>query len=238
MGQNDVTDHGTYKMTFWQTLPTHRLLADYSLWSADLANLATSIAHVEPYADLYHLDVADAHFVPGLLFFPDLVAALRPLTRKPFHVHLMTDQPQQLVDDFAAAGADLLTIHAENRDVAATLARIKAAGKRAGLAVQLDTPLAAIESHLPQLDLVVMMGTRLGIKGVGLDERACARITEAKALIAHHGLATQIKVSADGGIREQTVPLLRRAGADLITPGSLVFKSHNLEQTTSWLHRL
>ncbi len=90
----------------------------------------------------------------------------------------------------------------------------------------------------PQLDLVVMMGTLLGIKGVGLDERACARITEAKALIAHHGLAAQVKVSADGGIREQTVPLLRAAGADLITPGSLVFKSHDLEATTSWLHSL
>ena len=225
-------------MTFWQTLPTHRLLADYSLWSADLANLATSIAQTDPYADLYHLDVADAHFVPGLLFFPDLVAALRPLTRKPFHIHLMTDQPQRLIDDFAAAGADLLTIHAENKDAAATLAQIKAAGKRAGLAVQLDTPLAAIEAYLPQLDLVVMMGTLLGIKGVGLDERACDRITAAKALIAHHGLAAQVKVSADGGIREQTVPLLRAAGADLITPGSLVFKSRDLAQTTSWLHNL
>ncbi len=225
-------------MTFWQTLPTHRLLADYSLWSADLANLATSIAQTEPYADLYHLDVADAHFVPGLLFFPDLVAALRPLTRKPFHIHLMSDQPQRLIDDFAAAGADLITIHAENRAVAAVLAQIKAAGKQAGLAVQLDTPLAVIAPHLAQLDLVVMMGTLLGIKGVGLDERACARITEAKALIAHQGLAAQIKVSADGGIREQTVPLLRRAGADLITPGSLVFKSHDLQATTNWLHNL
>ena len=150
----------------------------------------------------------------------------------------MTDQPQRLIDDFAAAGADLLTIHAENRDVAAALAQIKGAGKQAGLALQLETPLAALEPYLPQLDLVVMMGTLLGIKGVGLDERACDRITAAKALITQHGLAAQIKISADGGIREQTVPLLRAAGADLITPGSLVFKSRDLQATTSWLHNL
>lgn len=225
-------------MSFWQTLPTHRLLADYSLWSADLANLAASIAQTAPYADLYHLDVADAHFVPGLLFFPDLVAALRGLTTKPFHVHLMTAQPQQLIDDFATAGADLITIHAENAAVAPTLAQIKRAGKRAGLAVQLDTPIAAIEPYLDQLDLVVMMGTRLGIKGVGLDDRAYGRISQVKALIADRGRSDQVKVAADGGIREQTVPSLRAAGADLITPGSLVFKSTDLAQTTRWLHSL
>jgi len=225
-------------MSFWQTLPTQRLLADYSLWSANLANLAASIAQTEPYADLYHLDVADAHFVPGLLFFPDLVAALRPLTSKPFHVHLMTAQPQRLIDDFAAAGADLITIHAENAAVGPTLNQIKATGKRAGLAVQLDTPVTAILPHVEQLDLVVMMGTRLGIKGVGLDERACDRINQVKALLAERGLTAQIKVAADGGIREQTVPLLRAAGADLITPGSLVFKSTDLAQTTRWLHTL
>ncbi|MGE5222074.1 MAG: D-allulose-6-phosphate 3-epimerase, partial [Omnitrophica WOR_2 bacterium] len=94
--------------------PGERLLADASLWSADFTRLGDEIRRVDGYADLYHFDVSDAHFVPGLLFFPDLVAALRPLTRKPFHVHLMADNPLSLIDDFVNAGADRITIHYGN----------------------------------------------------------------------------------------------------------------------------
>jgi hypothetical protein len=86
----------------WQNLPRTRLLADVSLWSADLANLAAAIERIEPFADSFHFDISDARFSPSLLFFPDLVRALRPLTKRPFHIHLMVDRPTALIEDFVA----------------------------------------------------------------------------------------------------------------------------------------
>ncbi|WP_343416903.1 ribulose-phosphate 3-epimerase [Candidatus Flexifilum breve] len=225
-------------MSRLQALPTGRLLADYSLWSADLANLANDVRRTEPFADVYHLDVADGQFVPSLLFFPDLVSALRPLTPKPFHVHLMTLNPARLIDDFAEAGADVITVHLENPELPAALEQIRARGLSAGIAIQLETPVEAVLPYLDQIEVIVMMGTKLGIKGVGLADEACPRITALSRLLTARGLRDKIKISADGGIREQTVPRLRAAGADMITPGSLAFKSPNLFETTLWLHAL
>ncbi len=222
----------------YASLPTNRLLLDFSLWSADLTRLADEVQRTEPYADLYHLDVADAHFVPGLLFFPDLIAALRPLTPRPFHVHLMAERPERLVDDFVAAGADILTVHLElGPPVADCLRRIRDAGRRAGLAVTLDTPVEAVRHYLPQVDVIVLMGTALGVKGADLSPAAAPRLRALRALLAAAG-ATHIRVFADGGIRRHTVPALRVAGADGIVPGSLVFQSESLAETVAWLHGL
>jgi ribulose-phosphate 3-epimerase len=218
-----------------QQLPSGRLLADFSLWSADLANLAAEIRRTEPYADLYHIDVADGHFVPSLLFFPDLVATLRPLTRKPFHVHLMATNPTDLIDDFADAGADIITIHYENQDRDAVLSRIRQRGLCAGLALQLETPIERAADYCGQVDVFVLLGTRLGIKGVGLDSQACPRIAALRRLLRREGCEGKIKIQADGGIREQTVPQLALAGADIVTPGSLALKSPDLAATTQWL---
>ena len=102
-------------------LPSNRLLAEFSLWSANLTRLADEIARVDAYVDIYHIDVADGHFTPALLFFPDLTAVVRKHTAKPLHVHLMVtdDILQSQIEQFAEAGADLITIHAENRDIEA-----------------------------------------------------------------------------------------------------------------------
>jgi ribulose-phosphate 3-epimerase len=221
-----------------QDLPTGRLLADFSLWSSDLTNLAGEIRRTEPFADMYHLDVADGDFVPSLLFFPDLVAALRPLTQKPFHVHLMTTNPADLIDDFADAGADIITIHYENADRDDVLAQIRAKGISTGLAIQLETPIESAVEYFNQVDAFVLMGTRLGIKGVGLDDEACPRIAKLRSLLKREGLPGKIKIQGDGGIRDHTVPQLRLAGADIITPGSLAFKSPDLLETTLWLRSL
>src|SRR5580698_6601941 len=91
----------------WPDLPNTRLLADVSLWSANLANLATEIQYLDPYADSFHLDVSDARFAPSLLFFPDLVRALRPLTNRPFHVHLIVELPTTPTPEFLASAADV-----------------------------------------------------------------------------------------------------------------------------------
>jgi ribulose-phosphate 3-epimerase len=220
----------------WSKLPKQRLLADASLWSADLGALAQEVRRMEPYADLFHLDVADANFVPGLLFFPDLVAAIRPCTQKPFHMHLMVERPLQLVEDFVRAGADIVTLHLENRrHLESGLDKIHAAGASAGIAIQLDTDVFDLVPYLSSIQIVVLMGTMLGIKGASLDERVLEKIEAVKRIVAEHASSDQIKVSADGGIRIETVPKLRQAGADIITPGSLLFKSEDLQQTTSWI---
>ena len=222
----------------WQDLPHTRLLADVSLWSADLANLAAGIERVEPFADSFHLDVCDAHFAPSLLFFPDLVRALRPLTKRPFHIHLMVEHPTTLIEDFVASGADVITVHAEvgKSEAAAAIQAILRAGRSVGLALRLDTPVVASEPYLDRIDTLLLLGTVLGVKGQDLAPEASDRLTSATSMLGER--RSRIRLIADGGIRSQTVPLLRRAGADVIVPGSLVFQSQNLVETFSWLRAL
>jgi ribulose-phosphate 3-epimerase len=225
-------------MNFWNKFPADRLLVDTSLWSANLACLSDDLRRVDELVDLYHFDVSDAHFTPGLLFFPDLVAALRPLTRKPFHVHLMVTDPLNLIAPFAQAGANLITVHIENDRVATTIEQISALGLNAGLAFCLETPLERFLSLLKAVDLVLLMGTALGIKGQELSPLACQRIQTMQYLLQENGFAGKIKIAADGGIRQHTIPALRSAGADLVVAGSLIFKSEDLPQTIAWLHSI
>ncbi len=214
-------------MSVWNELAVGRLQVDVSLWSADLANLGREVERLNRYADSFHIDVADAHFVPQLLFFPDLVAALRPLTTKPFHVHLMVEDPAGLIDDFATAGANTITVHYEIGDaVPAALESIRRHGLAAGLALQLHTPPAAVVPYLDQIDLVVMMGTELGIKGVGLAEEAVPRLRRMRRLLAEQDVADRIKIEADGGLRTHTVPELRAAGAPTLTRVRSPRRSH------------
>jgi ribulose-phosphate 3-epimerase len=141
-----------------------------------------------------------------------------------------------LIEEFVQAGADLVTLHLENRrHLESGLERIAAAGAQAGIAVQLDTDVSELVQYLDKVQIVVLMGTLLGIKGASLDERVLEKIETVKRNIAEQGANERIKVSADGGIRVETVPQLRRAGADIITPGSLLFKSQDLQQTTAWI---
>jgi ribulose-phosphate 3-epimerase len=137
----------TLNTSRWQDLQRTRLLADVSLWSADLANLAAGIERVEAFADSFHLDVSDAHFAPHLLFFPDLIRALRPLSKRLFHVHLMVERPTAMIEELVASGADVITVHAEvgKSEVAAAIGGVLRAGRSAGLALRLDTPVAASE---------------------------------------------------------------------------------------------
>jgi ribulose-phosphate 3-epimerase len=163
-------------------LPANRLLAEFSLWSADLVRIADDVARVDSFVDIYHADVADGHFSPALLLFPDLIAQLRPLTAKPIHVHLMVADSGLMdqINQFAEAGADIISIHAENRNVEAGLAAIRAHGLAAGIVLQLHTPVAAATPRLDDLAMLTLLGTKMGIKGVGLDPEAEARMREAR----------------------------------------------------------
>ena len=125
-----------------EALPQNRLLAEMSLWSADLGRLADDIARVEAATDIFHIDVADGHFSPALLFFPDLVAVARRATAKPLHVHLMVADAilESQIEQFADAGADLISVHAENANAAAALETIASKGLEAGIVLQLHSP--------------------------------------------------------------------------------------------------
>ena len=211
-------------MATWNELPRGRLLADVSMWSANLANLESDIAVVEGLADSFHFDIADAHFAPSLLFFPDLIRALRPLTAVPFHVHLMMQSPNNLLDEFLSAGSDLVTVHVEiaASDVRQALTQLRAAGCGCGIALKLETPIEAAAPFLEVVDTVLLLGTAIGVKGQKLAPAACDRIRQMKRLLdeREHG---GVRIIADGGVRRDTVPLLRAAGADAVVPGSLVF---------------
>jgi ribulose-phosphate 3-epimerase len=218
-------------------LPRHRLLAEYSMWSADLIRLADDLARITPHADLLHIDVADGHFAPALLFFPDLVARLRDQTALPIHVHLMVADGALLaqIDQFAEAGADLISLHVENAAVAgAALDRIAAHGLKAGMVLRVETPVDQVTKWLQHIDFLTLLGTAIGVKGQGLDPAATARLQAAAALIAASG--RRIVLAADGGIRDTTVPLLRAAGAETVVLGSLAFGAPDLAERMRWLH--
>lgn len=220
-------------------LPRHRLLGEFSMWSADLVNLERDLARIEPFADILHIDVADGHFAPAFLFFPDLVARMRPLTATPIHVHLMCADPVLLdqIEQFADAGADLISIHAENAAVAApALDLIARRGLAAGMVLRVETPVAAVAPWINRLDFLTLLGTAIGVKGQGLDPAATLRLTEARVLIAAN--RRRIVLAADGGIRETTVPLLRQAGAETVVLGSLAFGAADLAERMRWLHAL
>lgn len=219
-------------------LPRTRLLAEYSMWSADLTRLADDLVRIAPHADILHIDVADGHFAPALLFFPDLVARLREQTATPIHVHLMVADailvPQ--IDQFAEAGADLISLHVENANVEEGLARIHQHGINAGMVLKVETPVERVTPWLKTMDMLTLLGTAVGVKGQGLDPTATARLQHSAGLIAATG--RRIVLAADGGIRDTTVPLLRQAGAETVVMGSLAFGAPDLTARMRWLHGL
>jgi len=215
------------------------LLADTSLWSAQLTDIDSGIRMTEAFTDLYHIDVADAHFTPTLLFFPDLVAAINKRTDKPIHVHLMMDNPSILIDEFIEAGADIITVHVElGEQVGGIIDRLNERRVGVGLAIKVESDLRLLDEYLDMLDVVVVMGTKIGIKGVGLEPTIPDRIRSLRAKLDAQPRGRDTLISVDGGIRRETVPALRAAGADIVTPGSLVFKSDDVRAAYGWLKSL
>lgn len=221
----------------WLTaLPRNRLLAEFSMWSADLIRLADDLQRITPHADILHVDVADGYFAPALLFFPDLVARMRDVTGLPIHVHLMVSDAVLLsqIDQFAEAGADLISLHVENANAAEALDRIAAHGVKAGMVLRVETPVANAAPWLERLDMLTLLGTAIGVKGQGLNPAAPSRLEEAARLISRAG--RRIVLAADGGIRDTTVPLLRAGGAETVVMGSLAFGAPDLAERMRWLH--
>ena len=207
-----------------------------SLWSADLANLASEIMRVEPFSERFHIDVADGHYVQNLLFFPDLVKAIRKHSHLPFEVHLMTTEPMNWVEPFSDAGVDGFILCFDSlADPLAALQAIRARGKMAGVSLLIDEPVELLDPYWGYLDTVTIIGTAMGIKGASMDASVPAKIRQTRDLIAGRGLETEIL--SDGGIRRETVPLIAAAGADFIVPGSLMFRE-DPQAMRAWLATL
>lgn len=207
-----------------------------SLWSADLANLASEVRRVEPHSDRFHLDVADGHYVPTLLFFPDVVAAIRKHATIPLEVHLMTADPLSWIGPFSDAGADGFIFCLDSADdPSATIQAVKKRDKFVGVSIRIEENLELIDPYWEDLDMVTIFGTEIGIKGASMDARTPGKVREARSIIDRRGLSAEVEV--DGGIRRQSVPQVHTAGADWIVAGSLMFGENPVEMRR-WLASL
>ena len=194
-----------------------------SILSADFAALGEQVAEAEAGgADGIHVDIMDGRFVPPLTFGPMIVKAIRGRTSLPLDVHMMVMEPQKFVDELSAAGADVMTVHAESPiQIDQTVRQVKDAGMRAGVAINPDTPAAAIDHVLPELDMVLVMTVNPGYAGQAFIESVVPKIAQVRAALDERGLAAEIQV--DGGIGPATAGIAAAAGADALVAGSAVY---------------
>lgn len=195
-----------------------------SILSADFANLADQVKLVEKYADSIHVDAMDAHFVPPLTVGPVVVESLRPVTGLTLHCHLMIDRPEALFDDFAEAGADMVTCHIEAvEDPVAVIRKARDRGLRIGLAVNPESPVERLFPHLDELDNVLVMSVNPGWAGQFFLPEALPKIEAARSEIERRGLSIDVEV--DGGINEETGRRCIAAGASVLAVASSIFKA-------------
>jgi len=194
-----------------------------SILSADFARLGEEVAAVDKAgADYIHVDVMDGHFVPNLTIGPLVVKAARSYSTKPFDVHLMVTNPDNLLEPFAKAGADILTVHAEAVvHLDRTLSSIRQLGKKAGVSLVPSSPPALIEYVLDKVDLILVMTVNPGFGGQAFLPSQLQKIQQLRQMIARTGRAIDLEV--DGGIHAETAGQVCEAGANVLVAGSYVF---------------
>jgi len=209
-----------------------------SMLSADFSRLGEEIRTVEAAgADLIHLDVMDGHFVPNLTIGPAVVASLRKVTKIPFDVHLMIENPERYIDAFAAGGSDIITVHVEaSTHLHRVITSIKEKGKKAGVSLNPATPLSAVEQILPEVDLLLVMTVNPGFGGQKFIEGMIDKIRRARNLVRISNPAVMLEV--DGGITLANIRAVREAGADIVVAGASVFGSEDYGKTISEMKAL
>jgi ribulose-phosphate 3-epimerase len=209
--------------------PSEQIVIAPSLLAANFTRLGSEVQRANHSgADWLHLDIMDGHFVPNISFGPAVVKAVRPLSRLPFDAHLMCERPEILLEQFAKAGANRITVHVElgKTQVTGLLWKIRSLGLQAGLSVNPPTAMESIEPHLRQLDSILVMTVNPGFGGQSFIKETLPKIQQARAWRAGRGLKYAIAV--DGGINAETASECARAGANIFIAGTSLFKAPNM----------
>lgn len=209
-----------------------------SILAADFAQLgaASSMLH-QSNADWFHIDVMDGVFVPNISFGMPIISAIRPLSNKPFDVHLMIVQPERFIKEFKKVGADILTVHIEaSTHLHRTIQAIKAEEMQAGVALNPHTPVSTLEDVIADIDLVCLMSVNPGFGGQKFIERTYAKVEALKKMIVASGSKALIEI--DGGVTNANAKLLIDAGADVLVAGSYVFGAQNPTATIQGLKEI
>lgn len=209
-----------------------------SILSADFSRLGEEILSVETAgADYIHIDVMDGHFVPNITIGPLVVEAVRKVTSLPLDVHLMIENPDNYIPDFAAAGADIIVVHAEAvQHLHRTVQLIKSLGKRAGVSLNPATPLNQLDYILNDLDLVLLMTVNPGFGGQSFIDECLDKIHQLRAMLDRRGSEAELEV--DGGVKLSNIAKISHAGADVFVAGSAVFGSPDYGVTINEMKRL
>jgi len=208
-----------------------------SILSADFARLGEEIQAVaKAGADYIHVDVMDGHFVPNITIGPLVVEAVRKVTDLPLDVHLMIENPDRYIPDFARAGADIITVHQEAAPhLHRTVQLIKSLGKKAGVSINPATPATTLDVILDDLDLVLIMTVNPGFGGQGFIDSGLAKLAGLRHEIDRRGLTVELEV--DGGVKIDNIGQIAAAGADVFVAGSAVFGSRDYAATIVELRR-
>lgn len=209
-----------------------------SILSADFSKLGEEIKAVESAgADYIHIDVMDGHFVPNITIGPLIVDAVKKVTTLPLDVHLMIENPDLYVPGFAAAGADIIVIHAEAvHHLHRSVQLIKSLGKRAGVSLNPATPLNVLDYVLDDLDLVLLMTVNPGFGGQSFIDACLPKIHKLRLMLDSRGCEAELEV--DGGVKISNIAKIAHAGADVFVAGSAVFGSSDYSATISELKKL